>query len=256
MIVDIVKNIFFHSNYTVLEENQERIEIYNTQPDKDDYFLIVSCTEVDNLVTLNAQIESEFVERNIFKNLKDKSAVMKNSSVIYLVEVSDYPAFLRTKENDIYDIEESPYYLKKYVFPYTKNQVQLFSDNIDEVSEASVVLRMKEIIEDKKAYLSAFKQANEEDLYSFVLKLYAKIPVTSYNFKPNQKLDEIIEEIETKISEKGTDLEKELFKLFVERDWSVDNILNIQNDILISDDEINYEAENMLERVKEGVLDE
>lgn len=181
---------------------------------------------------------------------------MKNSSVIYLVGVSDYPSFLLTKENDVYDIEESPYYLKKYVFPYTENQVQLFVENIGEVNGESVDLRMKEVIEDKKAYLSAFKQASEEDLYSFVLKLYAKLPVTSYNFKPNQKLDEIIEEIENKISEKGTDLQKELFKLFVERDWSVDNILNIQNDISISDDEINYEVEEVLERVKEGVLDE
>lgn len=249
---NLIKDIFKEYNYeTMGEENNRIFNFQLSDKSKADYYICCTCDESEDLKQVSDKVEEQFANEAYYSINKIDSTVAKNTSIVYLVKVSNVAAYEKKNLNKIYDIEESPYFLKKYVLVYDLEQVQQFKNfksESDSFEQFSNMGKMAMIISNNDYYVESGKKNQEHSLYSFVLKLYAKLPFTIYNVTPEPRIDETLKLIEDKIIEKSDGLITKLFFKYNGVLWEKEDLTPLAKEIEITKEEID---EYILEKLKE-----
>ena len=82
-------------------------------------------------------IQGLFVDANA--NASVAAQIDKNTSAIYLIKLESLNN-LDKYRNLIYSVEESPYYFRRFVLPYTENQVGELKKMISNFPEKNIVM--------------------------------------------------------------------------------------------------------------------
>lgn len=239
---NLVNDIFYEYKYHLLSKTDRSEMQYGlAERDKADYYICCFCDDNTNLEEYSNQVELSFSDENYYSNSKSDPARKKNTSIIFFVETTDVLEFEKQNKKLIYDIEESTYYLKKYVLVYSKKHVSLLNNYLsNNEKKDSIKKEMEVIISDINEYRKSAKSNKSDSLYLFVLKLYAKIPFTSYDVKPEPRIGESLEKIEKEIDDQEDDIIKRIFSAYNDQEWSKEGLQKISKEIEIPDEEINY----------------
>src|SRR5699024_4936460 len=109
-----------------VEENEEQIKKALEQLEKE----YSKSTNFDN-----CSLKQQFIKS--FNNTKEASQIDKNTSAIYLLLFENIEN-LNKYRNTVYSIEESPNYFKRYVLPYTQNQLNQLNNALSQFSDRSL----------------------------------------------------------------------------------------------------------------------
>ncbi|WP_317368650.1 ABC-three component system middle component 1 [uncultured Tyzzerella sp.] len=189
------KNIFFYSSK---EENIVNYYILN---------YIDNTTFEDNLslkIKLN-NLEEEYIKfdknkeslrlkfiKSFGDDLSKSILIDKNLSAIYILKTNDID-FIYNNKNLIYEIEESTNYFKRYVLVYTEEQVNSLKKKLN--NDDKIIDLLQRIAKDKKEYMKLCKNNQLNTLYSFVIRIFSKIPFLKYEFEEScniKPLEEIV----------------------------------------------------------------
>lgn len=134
---------------------------------------------------------NDLVNKNAPETFKLDPAFERNTDLIILHQL-DYRADFKMIENDVFNIEENPYYFKKYFLYFSKEELALL-DGHDIKSLTKVVTDVREFSEYRQNPLNP-------SLYSvtariFIKTPFLKVPIKEGNLKPIQiYLDEALKE--------------------------------------------------------------
>lgn len=137
------------------------------------------------------------VARSI-ESINEVSQLDKNTSAIYVLKISD-AKILGSLKNLIYSIEESPFYFKRYVLPYSDQQLEELRKALKEKTQKTIDERMSELVENEKGYYALMDGLEPNSAYGLVVRLFSKLPFTVYKEqrmskgKP-QSLDDMLKE--------------------------------------------------------------
>ena len=152
-----------------------------------------------------SKLEEEYVDSgqgikysiiSSFKNKQEVSQIDKNTSAIYVVKFSEMN-MLSKYRNLIYSIEESPNYFKRYILPYTANQVNGLKDVLINYKNKNIVEILSQLADEEENYYSLMNGTNDNSVYELVIRLFSKIPFLQYQFKATSddiSLEKIVED--------------------------------------------------------------
>lgn len=229
------------------------IEFYSAESkDKTSFFLIdyidATAEEITDasLLTMLKQLEKDYIDENANgKGVKRKiqeifsdnvcvaAQIDKNTSAIYPIKLDSLNNLDRYR-NLIYSVEESPYYFRRFILPYTDKQANELKMIISDYPDKNIVNVLSEIANQEDAYYNLAGHKNLDNAYELVIRLFSKIPFLQYDFVAEQKPMSVAKRIETEmksefleyhnlICSKCTDI-SEYIKVshFTENDASVD----------------------------------
>lgn len=238
---NLIKDIFKEYHYVPMEEDNRIFKFQLSDKSKADFYICCTCDESEDLKKVSDRVEEQFANDAYYSIDKIDPTVAKNTSIIYLVKVNNVADYEEKNLNKIYDIEESPYFLKKYVLVYDPDQVQQFivyKSESDSFGQLSNIEKMAVIISDNDFYVESGKKNQEHSLYSFVLKLYAKLPFTIYDVTPEPRIDETLKSIEDKIIEESDALITKLYSRYNGVLWNKEDLTPLATEIEITEEEI------------------
>lgn len=128
-------------------------------------------------------------------NTNIAAQIDKNTSAIYPIKL-DSLNNLDKYRNLIYSVEESPYYFRRFVLPYTEKQVVELKKIISDYPEKNIVNVLSEIANQEDAYYELAGHKNLDNAYELVIRLFSKIPFLNYNFVAQQKPMAVEKQIE------------------------------------------------------------
>lgn len=253
----LIESIFGYYHYVQTWSNDENIFFYKSGDNQivSYYFTFyVDCTDISKDEKLVSEALNELERRYISDNnegLRDsimngldkdeKPQIDKNTSAIYLVKFPD-DYIITDYKNIIYSIEESPKYFKRYIIPYTENQINSLKKVLIDHKDLSIVDILNDLSNNEDDYYMLLNRKNNNSLYELVIRLFSKLPFLQYRFSAkapdSNSLDQIITEA----------IDKELIELdkaIRDGEMEIDNLVNILK-ITVSDEEINSEIEGML----------
>lgn len=257
---ELLKHIF---NAYKFEQkwSSETIDFYSVIEEKKTNFYIINYIDATdpaiNPSTLNEmikQLELEYIgnyknDKTLKVKLQDtleensKSAQLdKNTSAIYPIKFSSLGNFNAYK-NIIYSVEESPYFFKRYVLPYTDLQVAQLKEILDDGPDNDISSRLSNFANQETEYYALSTHRKTDTAYELVIKLFSKIPFLQYDFEPKQKPTSAKKQIESKISIE----QRRLHELIILNSININNYIE-SLDINISDKEI---ADELDKRIKE-----
>lgn len=237
-MINILKIIFLHKGYEIKdafeEINQTGFIASISSENKRDYYFVIDVNistikdySIDKIID---KIVENYWDINLLKKYNVKSDYKKNTSLIILVKVDS--VFDEYKlSNKIYDIEESPYFFKRYVILYTEQQKKLIQ-NIN-VSQYINILSNKENFRDYKKNKKGednFNNKLKDDvlIYDIISKFYIKIPFLVYNFDENERLPILDERINKALDDK----QKKIRDNLIDIDLESNKYCDLFNDIL------------------------
>ncbi len=174
-----------------------------------------SITDV-NMMTMLKKLEKDYInyENTNEEGIKRKMQMLiandntniaaqidKNTSAIYPIKL-DSLNNLDKYRNLIYSVEESPYYFRRFVLPYTEKQVVELKKIILDYPEKNIVNVLSEIANQEDAYYELAGHRNLDNVYELVIRLFSKIPFLQYNFVAEQKPMTVEKRIESEIDAK------------------------------------------------------
>jgi len=196
----IMNQLFEQYNFVKTWEEDNRMFFVNSDKNVVSYFILnfVDCTNIsDEEELIRAELdrlEEEYINGesdkkgikysiiNSFKNMYEISQIDKNTSAIYLVKFSEVN-MLSKYRNLIYSIEESPNYFKRYILPYTENQVVGLQNVLSDYSGKNIVEILSELADVEENYYSLMNGTNYNSIYELVIRLFSKIPFLQYKFR-------------------------------------------------------------------------
>lgn len=254
---ELINKIFDEYQYELVESRSDKEFSFQLKDKKkSDFYICYFCDEKEDIKEISDRIEASFATDTYYSTNESNSSIAKNTSVIYLVMAEDIVDYEEQNQNKIYDIEESPYFLKKFVLVYNPTQVQEFNTflpKIESVGSYTIKEKMTDIISDDGAYKMSGKKNIEASLYTFVLKLYAKIPFTIYDVLPEPKIKETMSSIETSIEAQTEDLVGQLFSDYNQGEWSEERLESIAKKIDITDEDINDYIKIQMSKLEENI---
>lgn len=134
-------------------------------------------------------------------NTNIAAQIDKNTSAIYPIKL-DSLNNLDKYRNLIYSVEESPYYFRRFVLPYTEKQVVELKKIISDYLENNIKNVLSEIANQEDAYYELAGHRNLDNAYELVIRLFSKIPFLQYNFVAQQKPMAVEMRIESKMNSK------------------------------------------------------
>lgn len=197
---EIMIKLFEQYNFVKTWEEDNRMFFVNTDKNVVSYFILnfIDCTNIsDEEELIRAELdrlEEEYVDGendkkgikysiiNSFENMHEISQIDKNTSAIYLVKFSEVNMLAKYR-NLIYSIEESPDYFKRYILPYTENQVVGLKNVLSDYSDKNIVEILSELADVEENYYSLMNGTNYNSVYELVIRLFSKIPFLQYKFK-------------------------------------------------------------------------
>lgn len=255
-MIDIMKNIFLNKGYKFKDAfndiNENGFIASNKNEKRKEYYFIIDVDiakiEGNLMDSIIDEIVSNYWENDVLKEYNVGSDYKKNTSLIVTVEVSSvYDEYKLS--NKIYDIEESPYFFKRYVVLYTKEEKELIKDiNVEDyLNILSSKDNFRTYKNSKKGEENAKHKFNKDALlYDIISKLYIKLPFLIYDFNKEEQLPILQERIDKKTTDnqkifldiiENMDSENnkyyELFNTIIE-DPSEEDCNKLYNDILKS----------------------
>lgn len=224
--------------YTVdcreFEENEEQIKKALEQLEKE----YSKSTNFDKCSLKQQIIES-------FNNTKEASQVDKNTSAIYLLLFENIEN-LNKYRNTVYSIEESPNYFKRYVLPYTQNQLNQLNNALSQFNDRSLNDALCQIVDNEDSYFKLVEGKDLESTYGLVIRMFSKLPFLQYKFKTELAPEPIEKRVEG-------NLKAELIKyhnFLKDKKLSIENILSLEDDYKLEDEELDKEITKLLKGVK------
>jgi len=186
--INQVENIFASSD----DEKTEKFE----------YYLVLF---PDNITSLKLLVDNFSQFFSIVKSQdKFKREIHKNLSLLICIK-TDSLVLTDEARNLIFNIEESPFYFKRYVITYTDLQVDLLSSAIvmNRLADQDLLGFFQNSLNEIDAFRTFKSNPAQETAYSLLIKLFIKLPFMNYRVISNQELTHINEEIERELNNKG-----------------------------------------------------
>jgi hypothetical protein len=216
------------------EENEEQIKRALEQLEKE----YSKSTNPDNCSLKQQIIES-------FNNIKEASQVDKNTSAIYLLLFENIENLNKCR-NTVYSIEESPNYFKKYVLPYTQNQLNQLNNELFQISDGLLNDALCQIVDSEDGYFKLVGGKDLESAYGLAIRMFSKLPFLQYKFKTEMAPEPIEKRVEG-------NLKAELIKhhnILKDNKLTIENILELEGDFKLENDELDKEIKKLLKGVK------
>ncbi|WDV44076.1 hypothetical protein PV797_11110 [Clostridiaceae bacterium M8S5] len=179
--------------------------------------------------------------QNSFANNKEASQIDKNTSAIYLIQLSDMKKMSQYR-NMVFAIEESPNYFKRYVIPYTESQAKSLKYTIDNYDERTINDILSDIANNEDEYYKLLEAKNIGSEYEFVIRLFSKIPFLQYKFKadpvPLAIENDILQKIDGKLQEYHTAIQT--------KTCNIEHLIELERDIVIEDESLDEELNSLL----------
>lgn len=214
---ELIGKIFKNNNFDLII-GFDNIDFYNNK-DYTSFYLVnyIDLTKVSNdkyFEKLN-ELENRYIGRYNQDSLKkllydrikdddDKKALDKNLSAVYVIEVDDSKKFYDDR-NLIYDIEESPYFFKRYILAYTQNQA---NELVDKMSKNGISLDrindddLSKLVNDFKEYQKLMMNKGD-GYYELLVRLFCKLPFLNFTTSNDISIDSLDKKIEEKIKKEG-----------------------------------------------------
>lgn len=190
---DLMQKIFLKSDFSLAkgaftdEEHAYQTSVYIGKKSKHDYFIYLHLPEklLSNVIN-DIQIKLiAFIKHNFadFEQINDgeieiTSSFDKNATLIIFASLEG--EINNTISNQAISIEEDPYFFKKQLLLISKDEVQVASNSFNTHIDDYVTYLQKLIADtdrfDAFTHSNKEKRSNEEIEYSFVAKLYEKLP--------------------------------------------------------------------------------
>ncbi len=231
-----IKQKIIESNDNTKEtsQNEERIE-KDIEQIKADYS---RSTDIDNF-----SLKQKII--NSFNNTKEASQIDKNTSAIYLLLFNNIEN-LYSYRNTVYSIEESPNYFKRYVLPYTQNQLNNLKEALSQFSNISINDALCQIVDNQDSYFSLVEGKDLESTYGLVIRMFSKLPFLKYKFKTELAPEHIEKRVEG-------NLKAGLIKyhnILKDSNLNIENILLLEDDFKVENEELDKEIKKLLKGIK------
>ena len=132
-------------------------------------------------------------------NTNIAAQIDKNTSAIYPIKLNSLNN-LDKYRNLIYSVEESPYYFRRFVLPYTEKQVVELKKIISDYPDKNIANVLSDIANQEDAYYELAGHRNLDNAYELVIRLFSKIPFLQYNFVAQQKPMEVEKRIKSEMN--------------------------------------------------------
>jgi len=177
----LIERLFLENNYTVRPILNDS-SLLASDTAKSNYYLSIFLTEADVQDLVVGSLNEHF---DAIKGLDEgyEPQMDKNLSMLICVKRSSLNNN-STLNKQIFDIEEDPYFFKKYVLTYTESQEELILRN---VKDTSVMTYLHTILNSEDAFQTHKKFPYHETEYNLVSKLFIKLPILNLTIR-NEEL--------------------------------------------------------------------
>lgn len=163
----------------------------------------------DSILKKLKALENNYIDESAEKNIREKilgvfendslaAQLDKNISAIYPIKLNNINE-LDNYKNLIYYVEESPYFFRRFVLPYTDKQVYELKTIISDNKGKTIRDILSDLANDEDAYFDLAEHKSINSVYELVIRLFSKIPFLQYNFKAEQKPMSIEKRIENSL---------------------------------------------------------
>jgi len=270
-MIEILRNCFEQYGYIRVDEIKvDNIEFYKSSDSAiASYFLVTSidCTSFeedgDAMKAALSRLEAEYITSNTdadnsisikeqmlktFNNSTEASQIDKNTSAIYVLKFQNIKN-LDKHRNLVYAIEESPNYFLRYVLPYTQEQVDVLSKDLDSVEGKPLNEALSDIANNKEEYYKLMNNRNSGSSYELAIRIFSKVPFLQYNFSTCVTPRAMIEDALEVIKEQDVVRYHEAVLLRVD---SIDELLKLEI-VDINDQELEKQINDLLGGEKNGL---
>lgn len=214
---ELIQMVFDDYGYVKRWDCENTVFYMNENKDIANYFLVnyIDATAeseneesiLEKLKALENDYIDEIPEKNIrkkilelFENDSLAAQLDKNISAIYPIKLRNINE-LDNYKNLIYYVEESPYFFRRFVLPYTDKQVDGLKAIISDNKQKTIKDVLSDLANDEDAYFDLAEHKSIDSVYELVIRLFSKIPFLQYNFKAEQKPMSIEKRIENSLDE-------------------------------------------------------
>lgn len=214
---ELIQMVFDDYGYVKRWDCENTVFYMNENKDIANYFLVnyIDATSegesgdsiLEKLKALENNYVDEIAEKNIrkkilglFENDSLAAQLDKNISAIYPIKLKNINE-LDNYKNLIFYVEESPYFFRRFVLPYTDKQTDELKTIISDNKEKTIRDVLSDLVNDEDAYFDLAEHKSINSVYELVIRLFSKIPFLQYNFKAEQKPMSIEKRIENSLDE-------------------------------------------------------
>ncbi len=169
----------FESNMYQIEKEQDAVKYFIGTGKKRDYFICYFIDVNDKIDKTIGEVIKIFEK---YKNEKDNAGeIDKNTSLVLFIKTDDVKSFYEDKnlQNQLFEIEESTYYFKRYVLVYKED------DELLNFIENNSIDKIEDEVKDKQLFENYSKNLYDNNLYNFLISLYIKIPFLNIKKEEN-----------------------------------------------------------------------
>jgi len=204
-MISIIKRLFEQNGFENTESfnipDEQVLFMRNVKKNSVNFYLLLFTDNIDSIFSekkvLNyyekiIQINDEEYDERIDKNLSLIVFLKKNENI------TD-PNLM----NKIFNLEENPYYFKKYVCTYTNKQEEELKDIFPIPSKNDKKLNdiLNNYVNNEKKFKKFKKKSEEESLYKLCITLFVKIPFLILKQK-NEEIDNLQQQIQNELDTK------------------------------------------------------
>lgn len=227
-LIDIIDCREFEENEEAMKEALESLEIQYSTSNK-------------------SQTESiKFQIQKSFDNNQEASQIDKNTSAIYLVQFEDMKNLNRNR-NQVYAIEESPNYFKRYILPYTESQVINLKKILDDFKGRDIDDILSDLANSEDEYYKLLEGKNTGSVYELVIRLFSKVPFLQYKFKADPIPLSIESDIEQRVKVGKLDRYHEILR---NKDCTIEQLLELEQNYIVDDKDLENELSRRLGGIK------
>ena len=191
----------------------------------------------------NSTLRKKILEQ--FKSTQEASQIDKNTSAIYLLLFNNIEQ-LNNYRNEVYSIEESPNYFKRYVLPYTLNQLNQLNDALSQFPDRPLDEALCQIVDNEDNYFRLVEGKEVESTYGLVIRMFSKLPFLQYKFKTELAPEPIEKQVERNLKEEQINYHR----ILNNDEINIEEILLLENSLVIDEDEIDKEIKKRMKGVK------
>ncbi len=222
-------------NRQIILKYQEYEELYfffREDSLRKEFFFIASINEKQFL-----KIDDKKYFGNILNILKENefyhAEMNKNTSFLLLVEEDNNSSFKEAIKSKAIQIEENPYYFKKYVLEYKKVHVEklyklLIDDNMGVNQKVEEILLSGEEFRNYKLNTGNFPE------YELLMRIMMKIPIISLEIPDNSKVESVTSRVTSELGKDALEKVKALINKIDMMDTNQD-IDNFMREVIIDD---------------------
>lgn len=185
---NLIERLFLENNYTV-RTISNGANILASNKTKSNYYLSIFINDTD-VQDLDVGSLNDYFDE--IKQLDEgyEPQMDKNLSMLICVKRSslEIESSLNKK---IFDIEEDPYFFKKYVLTYTESQEVLLSRSF---TDSDIMTYLHSLLNNEEAFQYHKRSPYHETEYSLVSKLFIKLPILNLKIR-NEELPSLTDTI-------------------------------------------------------------